>query len=304
MGRFVRPGARVLLKPNFVRGRRAEEAANTHPVFVTEVARLVREAGGEPIVGDSPALGSAWGVAKRCGLLDLARANGIPIVEFRKTRKIASPRGDGRSLRLAEAALSADVVINLPKFKAHGQTYLTLAVKNMFGCVKGRRKALFHFLLGEQPMDFARMLVDVARAVGPALTLLDGVVGLERTGPMGGDPRPLGLIVAGTDCAAIDAVACGIVGAEPERLLTLRAAREAGAGETDLSRIRILSAERGEIAAADLRSLSPHLAERPFVLPERLSPLLFSPLRLARGLVRQAWALLGPAGGEKEGGNH
>lgn len=291
--RFVRPGQRVLLKPNFIMARRAEEAANTHPLFIVEVARLVREAGGEPVVGDSPALGSARRVASRSGLLALAREADLPVIEFRTTRRVPSPRGRaGRSLRLACEALDADVVINLPKLKAHGQMFMTLALKNLFGCVRGRRKALLHQQVGGRPIEFARMLVDVFAVIRPALTLLDGIVALERTGPTGGDPRRLGLVVAGTDCVAIDRVVCEILGAEPQRLLTLTAAHEAGAGETELERIQVIADSKP--VGSRLTALAPTLDTRPFVLPERLSALSFSPWRIVRGLVRQAWALLGP----------
>ena len=294
MKRFVRPGRRVLLKPNFVLARRVEEAANTHPAFVIEVARLVREAGGEPFIGDSPALGSARHVASRCGLLALAQEADVPIIEFRATRKIVSPRGRaGRSLRIAVEALDADVVINLPKLKVHGQMYLTLAVKNLFGCVRGRRKALLHQQVGGRPIEFARMLVDVCRIVRPALTIMDGIVALERMGPTGGDPRRLGLVVAGSDCTAMDRVVCEIVGANPEKLLTLAAAREVGFGEGDLNAIEVIADSKA--VRPPLASLAPTPASRPFVLPERLSALSFSPWRIARGLARQAWAYLKPA---------
>jgi uncharacterized protein (DUF362 family) len=288
IGAFVKPGARVLLKPNYVLARRRDEAANTHPVFIAEVARLVREAGGEVAVGDSPALGSARYAAWRTGLLPLAREAGIPIVEFRQTHRVELPPGS-RAYRLAVEALEADVLINLPKLKVHAQMYLTLAVKNLFGCIRGRRKALYHLQLGGRPAEFARMLVDVARLAAPELTLLDGIVGLERTGPTGGDPRRLGLVIAGEDPVAIDRVCCDLLGVDPDRLLTLAAAREARWGETDLARILVLS--DGAEVRPPLAALAPALLDRPFVLPRKLTPLTFSPLRIARGLVRQFWAL-------------
>jgi uncharacterized protein (DUF362 family) len=193
---------------------------------------------------------------------------------------------------LGSIPLDADVVINLPKIKVHGQMYLTLAVKNLFGCVRGRRKALLHQQIGGRPIEFARMLVDVCRVVQPALTLMDGIVALERTGPTGGDPRPLGLVLAGSDCTAMDRVICEIVGADCGQLLTLAAAREVGFGEGDLDRIQVLVNSKS--AARPLSHIVPLPAGQPFVLPQRLSPLSFSPWRIVRGLARQAWALLRP----------
>lgn len=298
IGRFVQKGQRVLLKPNFVLARRAEEAANTHPNFVVEVARLVREAGGEPVIGDSPALGSARGVAAKCGLLPLAKDAGVSVVDFHDVHQLDSPRG-GRTkpVRIATDVLDANVVINLPKLKVHGQFYMTLAVKNLFGCVRGRRKALLHFQLGGRPIEFARMLVDVAQTVQPALTIMDAVYALERTGPTGGDPRRLGLVIAGTDPSATDRVCSEIVGADPERILTLAAARDAGFGETELKKIDLF--HNGMMYNGSLPSLVPSLADRPFVLREFLIPLTFSPWQVVRGLVRQAWARLRPAQKQK-----
>jgi uncharacterized protein (DUF362 family) len=291
--RFVQRGQRVLLKPNFIMARRAEEAATTHPAFIMEVARLVREAGGEPLIGDSPALGSARGVASKSGLRQLAEEASMPIVEFTATKSVTVPDSDPpRKVPVARAVLDADVLINLPKFKVHTQMYMTLAVKNLFGCVRGRRKALYHFQRGDRPIEFARLLVDVARVVAPVLTLIDGIVALERHGPSNGDPRTLGLVLAGTDCTALDRIACQLVGADPERLLTLTAAREAGWGETDPLNIETFLA--GQPVDAWRSAPAPALADRPFVLPKELTPLVFSPLRLIRGLVRQAWALFRP----------
>lgn len=294
IGRFVSADQRVLLKPNLIKGRRAEESSTTHPVFVIEVARLVREAGGEPTIGDSPALGSARYVAWRCGLLGLAQQAGVPIIGFWRTRKVPSPlRPNGRQLRLACAALDADVLINLPKLKVHGQIYLTLATKNLFGCVRGRHKALLHLLIGGRPIEFARMIVNVCATIRPTLTLMDGIVAMERTGPSGGDRRPLGLVVAATDCTAMDRVICEILGADPDRLLTLQAAREAGFGECNLEQIEVFVDSKNY--RSRLADIAPSLSERPFVFPKYLSPLSFSPWQIARGLARQAWALLRPA---------
>jgi uncharacterized protein (DUF362 family) len=300
MERYVQRGQRVLLKPNFIMARRTEEAATTHPLFVMEVARLVREAGGEPIIGDSPALGSARSVASKLGLRRLAGEAGVPVVEFTETRTVVVPgTAPPRKVPVARAVLDADVLINLPKFKVHTQMYLTLAVKNLFGCVRGRRKAFYHFQHGRRPIEFARLLVDVARVVSPALTLIDGIVALERHGPTNGDLRMLGLVIAGTDCAAIDRIACQVVGADPDRMLTLATAREAGWGETDLLKIETYLA--GRPVDAWRSSLAPALAERPFVLPKELTPLVFSPYRLVVGLMRQAWALFHPAARNQTG---
>jgi len=226
MRAFVRPGMRVLLKPNYVVARRAEAAANTHPAFILAVAELVRECGGEPFVGDSPGWGSAQGVAKVSGFLSLAEAAGIPVVEL--GGPVAKPLtfGTTRHLKVSQMLCEADLIINLPKFKAHQQMLMTLAVKNCFGCVPGRRKAALHMLSRDSREWFARMLIENYMLVRPQLHLMDGIVAMDGNGPSNGTPCPLGVVMAATDAVAMDRVAVELVGLPWHRLPTLVAAQQ------------------------------------------------------------------------------
>src|SRR4030042_439692 len=96
---------------------------------------------------------------------------------------------------MIQIVLEADVVINLPKFKTHSMMLLTLGVKNLFGCIPGPRKALWHLKAGEDRKTFAQILVDVYQVVQPSLTLLDGVVGMGGDGPNRGRPMQMGLVL-------------------------------------------------------------------------------------------------------------
>ncbi|MCX7625823.1 MAG: DUF362 domain-containing protein [Candidatus Sumerlaeaceae bacterium] len=273
MGAFVQAGARVVLKPNFVQGRPAERAANTHPVFIVAVAELVREYGGDPIVADSPGWGTAEGVARANGLEPLARRVGLPIVTLRDPVRFRDTRVSVRHLRVSATVRSADLVINLPKFKAHQQMLLTLGVKNVFGCVPGRRKAGLHMLSHDDRHWFARMLVENYLAVRPALTIMDGIVAMEGNGPSNGDPRPLGVVMAAADAVALDRVAVEIVGVPWQELTTLVAAKEMQAGCVDLERI--------ELVGPSLESLRVSNFRLPLIMP-----ISFSPMRILRGLIK------------------
>lgn len=273
MESFVKPGARVLLKPNYVVARASQQAATTHPSILLAAAQLVHECRGEPFVADSPAFGGAEGAAHKSGLNAAAAHIPLPVVSLRgpvrcPVRGTACP-----GLKISVAALQADVVINLPKFKAHRQMLMTLAVKNMFGCVPGRRKAWLHMAVRNDLRRFARMLVEAYVAVRPALTIVDGIIGMEGDGPVSGSPKHMGLVMAGTDGVAIDRVGCELAGLPWERLHTLIAAREAGIGETDLSRIAIAGRTITEMRVTDFR------------FPEPI-PISFSPYRLVRGWIR------------------
>ena len=272
MGRFVKTGQNVLLKPNLLSPSEPSKAVTTHPAVVEAVIRLVKDAGGHPAIGDSPGIGSLLPVTEKTGIAQVARRHGAEIVPFDESVPVdALDNHLFRQIEIARAVADADVVINLPKVKSHGQMLLTLAVKNLFGCIAGRRKIEWHMRAGRDYNLFARLLVEVCRAVRPALNIADGIVGMEGNGPGSGDPVQLGFVAASADPFALDAVLCSILGVEPGRLLTARAAAEMGLGTIDLAQIDVLGPDPAELRP-------PH-----FRLPPT-RPLLFFPGRIGRML--------------------
>jgi uncharacterized protein (DUF362 family)/Pyruvate/2-oxoacid:ferredoxin oxidoreductase delta subunit len=226
---IVTKGHRVLLKPNLLQGKPQEKAVTTHPSIVRGLIRIVREAGGVPSIGDSPGIGSCLRAAEKAGIRKVAEEMDCPLVEL--DRPVLSEKRQGtyfRQLEIDQTVLEADVVINLPKWKTHGMMLLTLGVKNMFGCVPGPRKALWHLKAGEDRTLFARMLVDVYRIVRPSLTVLDGVVGMEGNGPGSGNPVHLGLIMASRDAFSLDQVVCDLLRVPGQSLPTNQVAMEDG----------------------------------------------------------------------------
>ena len=217
VGRFVRPGGRVLLKVNLVAGHPPERRVTTDPAIVRSVARQVLEAGGRPFIADSPGIESFTPAAERAGFMDAARDLGIPCVELSDPVPLPTvPGAVFRRIEVSRLALEADAVINLPKMKTHGQMLLTLGVKNLFGCVVGRRKASWHYDVGLSCERFAELLLDIYFGIAPALTILDGIVGMDGAGPTSGDPHPYGVIAAAEDALALDFHLCRMMGADLE----------------------------------------------------------------------------------------
>jgi len=228
---FVQKGNRVLLKPNLLYGKPPEKAVTTHPSIVKGMIKIVREAGGVPFIGDSPGVGGLRRTAEKAGIKGVADEMNCPLVEF--DRPVLSAKGVGtqfKQLEIDQAVLDVDVIINLPKWKTHGQTLLTLGVKNLFGCIPGPRKALWHLRAGDNHKLFAQVLVDLYQAVKPPLTVLDGIVGMEGNGPNSGRPIPLGLILSSNDALSIDQVVCDLLGISRRALPTNRVAFEQGIG--------------------------------------------------------------------------
>jgi uncharacterized protein (DUF362 family)/Pyruvate/2-oxoacid:ferredoxin oxidoreductase delta subunit len=228
---FVKSGDLVLLKPNLLYGKAPEKAVTTHPSIVKGMIQIIREAGGIPFIGDSPSIGSLTRAAEKAGIKRVADENKCPLMEFDKP--IFPPKGEGRffkQLEIDQRVLEADVVINLPKWKTHGMMLLTLGVKNLFGCIPGPRKALWHLKAGEDRKLFAQMLIDLYQIIQPSLTILDGIVGMEGNGPGSGDPIQLGLILASRDPLSLDQVVCDLLRIPRKSLMTNQVAFEKGMG--------------------------------------------------------------------------
>jgi len=262
---FVKPGEKVLIKPNLLKARPPDAAVTTHPEVVRAVIRLVRQAGGAPVVGDSPGIGEEDDVLRRVGILEVMEEEGAFLADFTECAKVQG-HGRFRYVEIAKSAVDADAIINLPKLKTHGMMVMTGAVKNLFGCVPGKRKVQWHFNTGIDHESFARMLVELVILLKPRLTVIDAVMAMEGNGPGSGDPRHLGLIIAGEDTVALDVVSGMIVGLSPLQLPVIRAARAIGIGESTIDRISVLGENIDDIKVADFRM--PPLMNTEWPIPE------------------------------------
>jgi uncharacterized protein (DUF362 family)/Pyruvate/2-oxoacid:ferredoxin oxidoreductase delta subunit len=240
MAGFVRPGEKILVKPNLLGAWSPEKRVTTDPAIVYGVLKLVKEAGGIPFVADSPALGSFKKVAARTGMEEICSELGVDLVELSDPTPVKTNEKSGfRRLELGSQVLEADALINLPKLKTHGQMLMTLGVKNLFGTVVGHRKAEWHHMAGVDRNTFASLLLDIYAAVKPRVTILDGIWAMEGHGPSNGSPRRLNLIAAATDAVALDVSVCSLLGIPLKGFPLYREARKRRIGETDLSRIRL-----------------------------------------------------------------
>ncbi len=227
MGAIVKPGDRVLLKPNLLTASYPTKECVTRPELVYCVAQLVQAAGGKPFLGDSPGFGTARGVAQANGYLPLMAELNIPIVEFRGKRYEAAGE-DFNHLLISKEAMDADVVINLPKVKSHAQLMVTMGVKNLFGCVPGKMKAWWHMEAGKDSARFGAMLVETAQTINPDLTIIDGIIGHEGNGPMRGEPRVLGVLGAARNVFALDRAIAEILRVDPAIILTVATSQRLG----------------------------------------------------------------------------
>ncbi|HKK02088.1 MAG TPA: DUF362 domain-containing protein [Desulfuromonadales bacterium] len=243
MAAFVRPGQKVLLKPNMLSGRSPEKAVTTHPEIVRAMIRLVQQAGGHAIVGDSPGVGSPRQVARRCGILSVVEETGATFAPFAESIRV-QPRGTVtfQELEVARDLLDVDVIINLPKLKTHQMMGLTCAVKNLFGAVVGMRKLRLHLQAGTDKSFFALMLLELAEFLRPSLTVVDAITAMEGNGPGSGDPVQIGALLAGGNPLAVDAAAIALVGLPPSTVWTQKLAIATGRPGSRFEEIQIVGA--------------------------------------------------------------
>lgn len=244
---FVRPGMKVLLKPNLLSARLPEDAVDTHPEVVRAVVRLVKGAGGVPFIGDSP---GGYGknideIFEKSGIKRIAKEEGVELQRFTVSRFV-----DG--IPIARQIFDSDRVISIPKFKTHSITVLTAAIKNMFGAVVGLYKAECHSHAPKEE-DFSGIIAKVYSLTKPRLTIMDGIVAMEGDGPSSGVIRKMGLVMASEDAVAIDSCLAKIVGLAPLDILVTKEAYEAKLGEADLSEIEVLGDSLDTFVARDFK---------------------------------------------------
>lgn len=234
MGAFIRPGQQVCLKVNLLRISPPETAVTTHPAVVKAVALAVRDAGGFPFLADSPGGGLPYTRAvlerayKITGYTALAEEIDLALNLDTSSREVCFEEAKiTRRFNVITPVLEAGAVINLCKLKTHAFTYLTGAVKNLFGVIPGYDKPGYHGRL-QQVDYFAEMLLDVALFIKPVLNIMDAVTAMEGNGPGLGDPRPVGLLLASGSPLALDVAAGVLTGLPPEKHPIVRAAAGRG----------------------------------------------------------------------------
>lgn len=268
-------GSHVLVKPNLLR---AVELCCTHAEVTRAVCLHLLEHGCRVSVADSPGFGTARSVAAAIGLADALRPLGLTVRPLNHARAV--PLGEGGHWGVSRLALECDHVVSVPRVKAHCQMRATLAVKNLFGCVCGLRKAVAHTQQGKDRDVFTRSLLDLWQALPPVSAVVDGVTAMHITGPSGGKPFALGCVGASTSAVAVDTAFYTLLGVRPQDIPLWSAAQQAG-----------LAGARPEDVIFPLRQPQ-DFDTSGFELPQQLIDISFEPHRLFISLCRRMWMAL------------
>ena len=220
-------GRTVLLKPNIVEFER-DTAINTHALVVAAAAdSLLRLGARQVIVGEAPGhrrdVEYLLGVT---GLFEHLRDRRLTFVDLNHDDVAWTPlrsRYTGFSeVALPATLLAADLVVSMPKLKTHHWAVLTCGMKNLFGVVPGAVYGWPKNVLHVAGID--NSIIDLTATVRPALTIVDGIVGMEGDGPIMGKPRPVGALIIGQDVVAVDATCARLMGVDPARVPYLQEA--------------------------------------------------------------------------------
>lgn len=237
---------RVLLKPNAGRCAPPGSGVTTHPEVVAAAIDAFTDAGATVAIGESPIAGvKTMDAFEATGIATIAQARDCPLINMdaRPFVRVEIPDGSViKALRVCPEALEFDVIVSIPVMKTHMHTGVTLAVKNMKGCLWRRSKVELHMLPAQREGDARSLdiaIADMASVLRPHFALIDGTVGMEGLGPSAGEPKPLGVMIASRDPFAADAVACRLMGRDVANVPHLRLGAERGYGEINLNRIKV-----------------------------------------------------------------
>ena len=284
----LRPGARVLVKPNLLL---AKPLACASPEVVAAVCAWLLDKGVKVRVADSPGFGRAVSVARAVGLEAALRPLGLVVEEIGPAVPLPLPlegeaaqkagfQAGGSRFQVARLAMESDLIVSVPRVKAHAQMLVTLSVKNCFGCVRGLHKAVAHAREGRDPLFFADCLAALWAALPPVAAVADGITAMHITGPSNGKPFALGLLGASASAVALDEALYAVLGLTPQ---------DVPLGAAMCRRHAWGSAAAGTQAVFPLNAPADFCAAG-FQLPAELSHTSFHPARFVQSCFRRIFA--------------
>jgi len=197
----------ILIKPNFIAAKNFRISC-TNPFIIYYLSKIFLKQGCNVFIGDSPAFGSAKDIAKITGLYGIAKDLPVKIIDFNKKRY------KGFYFSLAREIQDVDLIVNVCKLKAHAQMGLTLCVKNYFGLVVGLNKLLAHIKFGQNHTIFSDSILKILNFIPRSINIVDGILAMEKTGPLDGEEKKLNLIGVSTSAVAMDTAIYNLIGAD------------------------------------------------------------------------------------------
>jgi uncharacterized protein (DUF362 family) len=221
----------VLIKVNFIAVKKWDTGATTDPMVVEAIIRKLKDLPVKLYVVESDAtITSADKAFEVTGMKDMAERNGVECINLRHVKdrvKIEIPHGETLGSITVPRIVKESAIVSAAKLKTHMSTKVTLGMKNMFGLLPDKLKGKYHM------KGINKVIVDINTVPKPALTVIDGFVGMEGRGLSDSIPVKMDLIIAGKDVVATDATASRVMGFDPHEISHIRKAQEKGLGTID-----------------------------------------------------------------------
>jgi len=244
MKRFVKPGNKVVIKPNMSFASGPQAASNTHPAVVSEVARMCSEAGASRIsILDNPLQQpqDCLAMSKIPEMCEVVPNTRVHVIKPQRLfRQVKVDRGTlVKSMEVSSEVLDSDVLIAVPVGKTHGSAGVSLSMKGMMGLIFDTDRRAFH------SHGLHESIVDMVTILKPQLVVIDGTRILGSGGPGGpGEVIPLNVVIASPDMVAADAqmVALGTwygKKIEPGQVRHISLAAQRGLGRIDLDKLNV-----------------------------------------------------------------
>jgi uncharacterized protein (DUF362 family) len=251
-------GKSVVLKPNLVECP-VDKPATTHPEVLKAVIKLVDYLGArEILVAEGPGhMRDTDFILEATGIGQACRDMGVPFVDLNLDDLVKVPIPESFCnldyFYLPQTIAHAEFLVNLPKLKTHHWVGITGALKNFFGIVPGRKYGYPKNLLHVQGIP--QCIIDLNRIAKTDLCVVDGIIAMEGDGPVNGTARQMGLIIMGSDAAAVDATCARIIGYDVEELDYIKIAGQV-IGNVRRDEIQIIGSPLEEVCVKFERPLT------------------------------------------------
>ncbi|MCU0848511.1 MAG: DUF362 domain-containing protein [Spirochaetes bacterium] len=231
-GFAVKSGSRVLVKPNIMAQNRPGQHSVTGPALIDAVCGFLSDSGCRITIGESIAFyenGLTRKAFRVSGAEDVARRHGAELCAFDEERLVRVSEGSTAlpELFIPERVFESDAIIGLPKLKTHMALRFSGAVKNIFGVLPGGYKQKVH-MMTDGDLSLSDVFIDLWNILKPVMSVMDAVVGLDGGPSAIGRPVPVGFLLSSDNPAALDCVACRMIGYAPEQIPALVRARDRG----------------------------------------------------------------------------
>jgi uncharacterized protein (DUF362 family) len=221
----------VLIKVNFITVKTWDTGATTDPIVVEAIIKKLKDLPLEIYVVESDAtMTSADKAFKATGMAEMCERNSVECLNLRHVKEkvtIDVPEGEALKEIKVPRIVTESAIISAAKLKTHTSTGVTLGMKNIFGLLPDKLKLKYH------RKGISKVIVDINTVLKPALTVVDGFVGMEGRGPVGGEAVQMDLILAGTDVVATDSIGCKVMGIDPHEIQHIKRGHEKKLGNID-----------------------------------------------------------------------